>query len=72
MRRTVTQRQLTRGQFDNLVCYAYIVGNTGAVEALRWASQRNETGVVPRMNQCVYIDPCDAHGQDVFSPSTAR
>ncbi|TES69055.1 hypothetical protein E2P84_32615 [Burkholderia cepacia] len=63
---------MTQDQLDDLVCSAYNVGNIGAVEALRSASQSNNAGVVSRLNPCVYIHPCDAHGQDVFSRSTAR
>ncbi|WP_060331527.1 glycoside hydrolase family protein [Burkholderia cepacia] len=63
VRRTVTQRELTQAQFDELVSYTYNAGNTGAVDALRSANQNNDAGVVSHMNQRVYIHPRDAHGR---------
>jgi len=63
VRRSVTQRELTQAQFDELVSYTYNAGNTGALAALQSANQNNDTGVVSHMNQRVYIHPRDAQGR---------
>ncbi|KGX68071.1 phage lysozyme family protein [Burkholderia pseudomallei TSV28] len=62
VRRTVTQRELTQAQFDELVSYTYNAGNTGALAALHSANQNNDAGVVSHMNQRVYVHPRDAQG----------
>lgn len=63
VRRSVTQRELTQAQFDELVSYTYHAGNIGALAALQSANQNNDTGVVSHMNQRVYIHPRDAQGR---------
>ncbi|WP_250433881.1 lysozyme [Caballeronia sp. ATUFL_F2_KS9A] len=63
VRRTVTQRELTQAQFDELVGYTYNVGNAGAFDALRSANQNDDAGVVSHMNHRVYIHPRDARGR---------
>lgn len=63
VRRSVTQRELSQAQFDELVSYTYNAGNTGALAALQSANQNNDAGVVSHMNQRVYIHPRDARGR---------
>ncbi len=62
VRRNVRDHELTQGQFDALVSFAYNSGEGGSRDTFAAANSGNERLVASNMALCIYVHPRDAQG----------